>query len=118
MHRSHLRMDFCSRDNILRNQMHLHKYVYFPRYPIAILQNEKSADFECLQVLCANGTGLAPTEAELRPCVSCLATEQFAGIRIATEKTMQNLLGFSHGFLFLSVPVIFLILRNGSVLSQ
>ena len=40
----------------------------------------KSADFECLQVLCASGTRLAPTEAERRPCVSCLAAEQFVGI--------------------------------------
>ena len=40
----------------------------------------KSADFECLQVLCASGTRLAPTEAERRPCVSCFAAEQFVGI--------------------------------------
>ena len=40
----------------------------------------KSADFECLQVLCASGTRLAATEAERRPCVSCCAAKQFVGI--------------------------------------
>ena len=40
----------------------------------------KSADCEYLEVLCASGTRLAPTEAERRPCVSCFAAEQFVGI--------------------------------------
>ena len=32
----------------------------------------KSADCEYLEVLCASGTRLAPTEAERRPCGSCV----------------------------------------------
>ena len=39
----------------------------------------KSADCEYLEVLCASGTRLAPTEAERRPCGSCVAAEQFIG---------------------------------------
>ena len=40
----------------------------------------KSADCEYLEVLCASGTRLAPTEAERRPYESCFAAEQFVGM--------------------------------------
>lgn len=44
----------------------------------------KSADSECLRVLCASGIRLAPIVVERR-CGSCLAAEQFIDIKLGAK---------------------------------